>query len=196
MTMSTRTLGVLSAIAFGLALASMTPSALAETSTSSTSHESVVVTAIDRTTRSATLQNPEGETKTIQFPSAVKAYDTLKVGDHIDIDYYQSVAVSLLPPGSKPSMAESGSMNRVAKGVGTATRQMTVSAKVVAVDLQNNKVTFRGPKGNTETVNVEDPDVQSKLPNLKPGQVIQITYTEAMAASVRPTAPSSSKWQP
>jgi hypothetical protein len=196
MTISKRTLGILSAVAFGLALASWAPSASAGTTKSSTSHESVVVTAIDRTTRSAVLQNAEGDTKTVQFPAEVKAYDTLKVGDHIDIDYYQSVAVSLLPPGSKPSMSSSESANRVAPGVGTASREMTVSAKVVSVDLPNNKVTFRGPKGNTETVSVDDPDMQAKLPSLKPGQVVQITYTEAMAASVRPTAPSSSKWQP
>ena len=34
-----------------------------------------------------------------QVPADVKAYDTLKVGDRIDIDYQESIAVSILPPG-------------------------------------------------------------------------------------------------
>ena len=197
MTISTRTLGVLSAIALGLAFVSLSPQvAAAGPSASRTTHESVVVTSIDRTTRSATMQNAEGETKTVQFPDEVKAYDTLKVGDHIDIDYYESIAMSLLPAGAKPSMSQSESMNRVAHGVGTATRETTMSATIVSIDLKRNKVTLRGPKGNTQTVAVEDPDVQKRLPQLKPGQVVQVTYTEAMAASIRPSSPASSKWQP
>jgi hypothetical protein len=196
MTISTRTLGVLSALALGLALVSLSPQVAAGPSASRTTHESVVVTSIDRTTRSATLQNPEGETKTVEFPAEVKAYDTLKVGDHIDIDYYESIAMSLLPAGTKPSMSQSQSMNRVAHGQGMATRETTMSATIVSIDLKKNEVTLRGPKGNTRTVAVQDPDIQSKLPQLKPGQVVQVTYTEAMAASIRPSSAGSSKWQP
>ena len=33
-----------------------------------------------------------------------------------------------------------------------------------------------------KTVNVDDPAMQKKLPSLKPGQVVQFTYTEAVAA--------------
>ena len=38
------------------------------------------------------------------------------------------------------------------------------------------------------TVTVSDPALQKKLPNLKPGQVVQFTYSEQMAASIRPAA--------
>ena len=33
---------------------------------------------------------------------------------------------------------------------------------------------------------LKNPKLQQKLPDLKPGQVVQFTYTEAMAASIRP----------
>jgi hypothetical protein len=68
---------------------------------------------------------------------------------------------------------------------------VTASAVIVAVDPDNNTITFKGPKGNVQTVTVSDPDVQQKLQNLKPGQVVQLTYTEAMAASIRPTGGGS-----
>jgi len=144
--------------------------------------ETFVVSGIDRSKRNVTLTNAEGERNTMNVPSDVKAYDTLKVGDRVDVDYRESMGVSLAPAGSKPSMSHmSGS-----GGPGTAMRGTTVSAEVVSVDVPNNKVTFLGPKGNRKTVTVSDPAIQKKLPNLKPGQVVQFTYTEAIAASIRP----------
>jgi hypothetical protein len=47
-------------------------------------------------------------------------------------------------------------------------------------------VVFKGPKGNARVVNVQDPEMQAKRPNLKPGQVVQVTYTEAMAVALQP----------
>jgi len=153
--------------------------------------ETVVVSGIDRAKRTVTLTNSAGERQTMNVPTDVRAYDTLKVGDHVDIDYYESLAVSLAPPGSKPSVTERTSGTRMPEGgAGTAMagRETTVAAEVISVDVPNNKVTFKGPKGNRRTVTVEDPAMQKKLPGLKPGQVVQFTYTEAVAASIRPSA--------
>jgi hypothetical protein len=189
--------GMVWGIGLGLAALMLTSaSASAAPYQARTTHETVVVTSIDRTNRTATLQNSDGDTKTVDVPADMKSYDTLKVGDKIDIDYYESIALSVLPVGTKPTATESSSMNRVAQGVGAGSRQMTVSATVVSVDPKRNKVTFKGPRGNVRTVDVEDPDMQRKLPGLKVGQVVQITYTEAMAASIRPSSPGSSQWKP
>jgi len=143
--------------------------------------ETFVVSGIDRSKRTLTLTNAEGERNTMDVPSEVKAYETLKVGDRVDVDYKESIGVSLAPAGTKPSMTRTSSA-----GPGMAGHQTSVSAEVVSVDVPNNKVTFKGPKGNEKTVSVEDPKLQQKLPDLKPGQVVQFTYTEAMAASIRP----------
>ena len=90
---------------------------------------------------------------------------------------------------SMPSMTEKSSGTRMGEGPGGSamgTREQTVSAQVISVDVPNNKVTFKGPKGNRKTITVSDPTLQ--LPNLKPGQVVQFTYTEAVAVSIRPSA--------
>jgi Cu/Ag efflux protein CusF len=141
--------------------------------------ETVVVTGIDRSTRSVTLQNAEGEKRSVQVPPDVKAYDTLKVGDRVDVDYQESLALSILPPGSKPSMSQKNAVSRMAEPGGTATgsRETTMSAEIMSIDVAANKVTLKGPKGQTKTVTVADPQVQKKLPTLKPGQVVQLTYT-------------------
>jgi Cu/Ag efflux protein CusF len=146
-----------------------------------TTHATVVVTAVDKANRKLTIKNVSGEKMTLQVPSDVKSFDKLKVGDRVDIDYTESLALSMLPPGSKPAITE-----RAASIPGAAGRELSVSAEIVSVDAANNKVTFKGPKGQLKTITAQDPEVQAKLPSLKPGQVMQLTYTEAVATAVQP----------
>ncbi|HSY39847.1 MAG TPA: hypothetical protein VLA79_09975, partial [Polyangia bacterium] len=54
-------------------------------------HETVVVSAIDRTLRTVTLVNAEGDSRIVGVPPDMRSFDTLKVGDHVDVDYYESV---------------------------------------------------------------------------------------------------------
>jgi hypothetical protein len=152
-------------------------------------HETVVVTSIDRTTRSVTLQNADGDTRTLGVPPDMKSFDTLKVGDHVDVDYAESIAVALLPAGSKASMTETATGGRAGEpGVATAGRQITATVEIVEVDEVMNRVTFKGPKGTVRTVTVYDPAIQKQLGTLQPGQAVQLTYREALVASIQPSA--------
>jgi hypothetical protein len=156
--------------------------------TAATEHMSGTVTAIDKSTRTVTVKTDAGEKRTFDVPSDVKAFDKLKTGDKIDADYTESIAIAVLPAGSKMSDSEKASAMKTGKGSGAAGRQVTVSAHVVSVDPAANTITLKTPKGVIETVNVQDPDNQAKLPSIKPGQVMQFTYTEAMAVSITPAA--------
>ena len=155
-------------------------------STTTTVHATVVVTSIDKANRKLTFKKANGEKETIAVAPDVKAFDHLKVGDKIDVDYMESVALQMLPPGTKPSASER-TMRGGEAGVHGSAREVTASAEIISVDAATNKVTFKGPRG-VRTVEVQDPALQSKLPSLKPGQVVQLTYTEAMAASIQPAA--------
>ncbi len=146
----------------------------------STVHASVLVTAIDKSARKITVKMPSGDKAQIQVPADVQEFDKLKVNDKIDIDYMQSVALGFLPAGTKPSLTE-----REAAGPGMAGRQVSVSAEVIKVDPASNQVTFKGPKGTHRIVTVQDPELQAKLPNLKPGQVVVLQYTEAVATAIQ-----------
>ena len=151
-------------------------------------HETVVVSAIDRTTRTVTLLNAEGEARTVGVPPDMSSFDTLKVGDHVDVDYYESIGLALMPAGSKATLSETTTGGRTGEpGVAAVGRQITATVEVVGVDEVMNKVTFKGPKGNVRTVTVYDPAMQKKLTSLQPGQMVQITYREAIAASIKPT---------
>jgi hypothetical protein len=151
-------------------------------------HETVVVSAIDLTTRTVTLMNAEGEARTVGVPPDMRSFDTLKVGDHVDVDYSEAIGLALMPAGSKASMSETATSARTGEpGVAAVGRQVTATVEVVGVDEVMNKVTFKGPKGNVRTVTITDPAIQKKLTTLQPGQMVQIIYREAMAAAIKPT---------
>jgi len=149
-------------------------------------HMTATITAIDKSDRSVTLKAEDGRETTINVPSDAKVFDTLKVGEKVDIDYYESLAVSLAPSGSKPTMTERRGRS-VDMGGGVRGREIMVTAEVVSVNPSTNTVTFKGPKGNLRTVKVDNPTLQEKLPQLKPGQVVQFDYTQATAATIRPS---------
>ena len=142
------------------------------------------VTAIDSNDRLLSLQSSDGQTNSVKVPADIKGFDQVKVGDNVDIEYYEGIAVSLLPPGSKPSMSQHQTRS-VSAGTGAnVADETTVSAEILAVDLGQNIVSFKSPNG-TRTVQVRDPRLQHLLLSLKPGQVVQVTYRQA-TASLRP----------
>jgi cold shock CspA family protein len=150
-------------------------------------HTTATVTGVNHGTRTAMIKTADGEETAVHVPEAVKEFNNLKTGDKVDIDYYESLAISMAPSGTKPSMSERKG-RAVDVGGGLRGREMTVSAEVVSVDPSNNTVTFKGPKGVMRTVHVENAAMQAKLASLKPGQVVQFDYTGAVAASIRPEA--------
>ena len=146
-----------------------------------TTHATVAVTSIDKSARKFTVKTPDGDKTEISAPADLKEFDKLKVGDKIDIDYSESIVMGMLPKGTKPTATD-----ETAVMPGAAGHEMSISAEVVKVDAGKNTVTFKGPKGKTKTVHVEDPELQARLPNLKPGQVLVFQYIEAVAASIEP----------
>lgn len=158
--------------------------------TSRRAHEVVSVAGIDRAARRVIVQSADGERRTITVPPEVRGFDTLKVGDNVEIDYSESIGISVLPPGTKPTVSERATGVRTpAPGAMTADRELTVAAEVVSVDPDSGAVSFRGPEGQIRTVNVSDPELQRRVASLKPGQVIQVSHRESIAASIQPVGP-------
>jgi hypothetical protein len=148
---------------------------------STTTSVTATVKSIDKSTRRVTLETREGKTMAVQVPEKVKGFDKLKKGDTVDIDYYQSMAVAVMPPGSGPPSRQERTMTRE----GMAGREVTATVKIIEVQPDQNMVTFKGADGEMHTVEVKNPEMQAKLRELKPGDSVQITYTEAVAASIR-----------
>jgi hypothetical protein len=82
-----------------------------------------------------------------------------------------------------PGRAEPG--QRPAGVVGEAVR---VRVRIDAVDAGAGVVTFTGPRGATRTVAVREPAMRDFVRGLRPGDEVDIAYTEALAVRVEPAA--------
>jgi hypothetical protein len=65
-----------------------------------------------------------------------------------------------------------------------------VTGTISAIDKKAKTVTLKGPSGETETLKVEDP---KNLAAVKVGDMVDITYTQALAVSLDKPKPSSKK---
>jgi Cu/Ag efflux protein CusF len=143
------------------------------------------VTSIDLKTREVGLKGEDGKMTSIIVPESVANLEKLKVGDALKTTYAISIAVQILKPGDTPAPVSSSASSQGGGELKSAVQRSAV-LKIESIDLATNSVTLTGPKGNTETVKVKRPDIQERLKTLKPGDEVQITYTEAVAIKVEP----------
>lgn len=60
-----------------------------------------------------------------------------------------------------------------------------VQLKITDIDLKNNQLTFQGPAGNKKVLDVEKPEVQARLKDLKVGQSVVVTYTDVLQVTTQ-----------
>jgi Cu/Ag efflux protein CusF len=149
---------------------------------------SATITAIDPATRTVTLKSANGKVAEVAVGDEVRNFDQLKVGDLVKIEYKQALALSLKKEVGPPSADQKETIKRSEPGAkpgGTATREVTVHADVVAVNAGTRTVTLKGPAGNLVDLVVEDPE---QLKSIKKGDQVQAVYSEALAIAVTPSA--------
>jgi hypothetical protein len=148
---------------------------------------SAQVVGIDKATRTVTLKGPKGKVVDIVAGDEVKNFDQIKLGDHVVARYMESLTLELkkTKAGSGDVVVSEGAM-RAAPGERPAVagaREVTALAEVTAVDPKKSTITLKGPRGNSMTLPVHNPD-QFKV--VKKGDHVEVTYTEALALSVEP----------
>jgi hypothetical protein len=136
---------------------------------------------IEKDQRVVVIKGSEGNTVDVKAGPNVNL-DKLKVGDRVNAAYYEEVAVALHKAG-EPAQKTSQS---VTEHGGVTAQQTTTTAKVVSVDMAKNMVVLKGPQGNMKSLTVKDPDLQAQLSKIKPGDNVDVTYTQAVAVSVEP----------
>ena len=164
------------------------PTASHATVTDQTKQSVATITAIDRPTRMVTLRTDDGEDISVVASDDIKNLDQLKVGDHLVVTYRTALAARMQPSNGVQSQVTETIKNAPAGSrPGTQVeRETTLPVRIVAVDTASMEVTFVGPSGQTRKVLVLDPEMQAFARTLKPGDQVQITYTEALALSAQP----------
>lgn len=148
-----------------------------------------IVEAVNRETREIRLLGADGKRFTIVANEAVENFDQIDPRDRIMVEYLQSVAIIVGPPGVQPTegdltditVAEPGEKPRM----GIADTRAVI-ATVATLDYTHRIATLTLPDGNTATVQVGD-NVQLDL--VKVGDPVATVITEAVAISVEEPPP-------
>jgi Cu/Ag efflux protein CusF len=141
------------------------------------------VAAVDKEKQTVTLKGPKRTlTLRVQDPKKLEA---ISVGDPVVARYYESLAFQVKKAGSAtPGTSAKEAVASSKPGetpAGAVERQITVTATITAIDKKAHTVTITGPDGNTETVKARDP---KNLEKIKVGDLVEITYTQALAVSL------------
>jgi hypothetical protein len=153
------------------------------------------VAAIDPEKRLVTLKLNDGTEFTVKAGEDVQNFSQIKVGDEVNVKYYQSLAADLT---NAPASNDTGAVvlaERAAPGQepgGGAGVIYTAEVTIDSINPQTNTVTFTGPEGQERQVMVESDQGKAFLKNLKAGDRVQLTYTEAVAIAVAPAGSSRS----
>jgi|SRR6185503_1683198 len=145
------------------------------------------VDAIDLASREITLKGPLGNSVTFTVDQRVKRLDEVKVGDFVRADYYVSVAAELRKPTAQEKKTPLVLLDAAGKApagnspAAGAVRRFKVVTTIEGLDRPTQTITVKGPRGNYLTARVADP---SRLTQMRIGENIVVTYTEALAVSL------------
>jgi len=145
------------------------------------------VQAVSLATREVTLKGPLGNEATFTVDQRVQRFDEIKVGDMVRADYYLALAAEVRAPTPDEELGPAELLEGAAKappGSSPAVgglRRFKVVATVEGLDRPTQTITVKGPLGRLVTARVRDPE---RLTQLRIGEPIVITYTEALAISL------------
>jgi hypothetical protein len=155
---------------------------------SRTVERKATITAIDTAKRLATLKGEGGNEFEVEVSSEVTNFDKLQVGDTVVATYTQSLGVHIEPASeASPGMKETSTATP-AVGQAKVGREVTATLRVESVDATNNMVTLSDGAGRSAQVDIVDPRARERLKTLKPGEMVVITYTEALALRLEKVA--------
>jgi hypothetical protein len=147
------------------------------------------VTAIDQNTRMVTLKGPDGKEGTIQVDKRARNLAQVKVGDIVKVAYVQQVTWHVQKPGGAGQTGAVQAEQAAARSeqgqmpAGAVGQRLSFSATIEAIDTEKGTVTLKGPQGNSQTIKARNP---ANLKKVKVGDVVDITYTRAVALKVDP----------
>jgi translation elongation factor P/translation initiation factor 5A len=153
-------------------------------------HETLTVQAVDVPNRRLTVKDDAGTVHTMEVSREVKNLPQIKAGDLISVAFKMGLAAEIKKPGATSPGVETRESIRPApagaKPGGTAAFVVTALITVKEVDAAKNLLTFEDTQARTRTIRVVKPEMQKLLKQVKPGDQVEVAYTEELAVKVQP----------
>ena len=150
------------------------------------------VLAIDHETRQVTLQGPQGNVRTIQLDKEARRLDEIEAGDTVYAEYVQHLSIEVVAgDGAKPGSGSMSTLKRAPDSElpGVVTTETTLSmATVEEINLENGTFKLNWGEDGIKAYSARDPE---NLKKADVGDLVLVTYTEALALSVQEVPPQS-----
>lgn len=144
------------------------------------------VVAIDEASRKITLKDSEGDESTFTAGPEVRNFDQVKRGDQVIVSFHEGFALEFGPKGSGVrERIDSIDIERAELGEKPAmmvTGSIAAVGTVMAVDVENRKVTLKGAKNTVVLAASEEID----LSQVKVGDEVEAVYIKSYAINVIP----------
>lgn len=145
------------------------------------------VSTINKETREITLMSKEGGLVTLTAGEEVERFDEIAIDDVLQFDYYTYIKAEFRDP-TPEELAEPLQMMaegaKAPEGIDPAAVVGAIAKAVVTIEVLNRPnmiATVKGPNGNYVSIPMED---EQLITELKIGEVLILTYAEAMAVSL------------
>ncbi len=147
------------------------------------------VTAINPATREVTLEGANGPFNLTVGPE-VKHLDKVHIGDKVVVSYYEGIAARMAKDGaqaSEPAASAFAYRNKPGTNPGGGLgASATGTVRIESVDPSTNTVAFKSTDGTVHLATARSPNMQQFIRTLKPGDHVEITYTQSVAVNVVP----------
>ena len=168
-------------------LVPMARTAMAQSKTVSSEVKTATGTieAVEAQTRTITIKKSDGTYATIVAGPDISRFAEVKVGQTVNVRYYENVIVRVKRPGEPDTDTKTAATTGSEQAMpgGTKAKQRTITATITAIDPAVPSVTFTGPNGWKYSSKVQDTVALSKV---KVGDKVDIVWTEAMLVSIEP----------
>jgi len=180
---------LLLALVAGCASESATPPAPpTEASITEEAVAEATVVSIDKATRQITLERADGPRLVMVAGPDFRNFDQVEAGMKVKARYGVTVSVRRLAPEeteAAPTAAAGAARARLGeKPAGGIVAGLSMTVKVVSVDLAQHVVTFTDPDGALRAVKAQRDEGRRFVDGLKPGDRVEIVYAEGVALSV------------
>src|SRR5262245_56687177 len=145
------------------------------------------VQSVDLDKREITLKSEASSPVTLTVGQDVARLNEIKPGDTVTAEFYVSLATEFRAPTESEKanpvtvLRETQRAGKDAPPGAADVRVYDVVATIEGIDRSVPSLTLKGPGGKFHTVKVKDP---AKMKDLKLGEMIVVTYAEAMAVQV------------
>jgi hypothetical protein len=141
------------------------------------------VERLDTFGRAVTVRTSDGLQHTVYAGKDLKAFDQLRTGDSVTIRVTESVVVAVHPNARMTAVEDSTAAAKKGSGAAAADvmQQLKAVVKVDKVDMASQVITYKTADNRNVMRQVTD---RHLLEGLKPGDIIEITYTRERAIDI------------